>query len=62
MADTIDLNSILPSGTEFTPLFDSEEEFSEFKERYRKEVHPQLKQQEEDRRQSEEEARHRILS
>ena len=61
MTEVIDLNSVLPIGTSFQDFFDSESAYEEFKERYRREVRPKLKENEEDRRRSEEDARHLFL-
>jgi len=58
---TISLNSILPDGEEFTPVFENAEDYREFRERYVKAMRPELEQQSEARRKSEEEARRRLL-
>lgn len=62
MTEVIDLNSVLPTGTTFQDFFDSESAYEKFKERYREEVRPKLKENEKDRRRSEEDARHLFLA
>lgn len=58
---TISLSSILPDGNESTPLFESPQDYREFRERYVEAMRPELEQQSEARRKSEEEARRRLL-
>jgi len=60
-AVTIDLNSVLPEGTELTPLFEDVSAYREFRARYAEDMRPKLEQQSEARRKSEEEARRRLL-
>jgi hypothetical protein len=57
----IDLNRLLPEGIRFTPLFEKESDYREFRERYAFEVVPELDEQTSKRRKSEEESRHRHL-
>lgn len=61
MSQVIDLNCLLPKGTRFTPLFEKESDYREFRERYEAEVLPELDEQASKRRKSEEEARRRLL-
>jgi hypothetical protein len=61
MSQVIDLNSLLPEGIRFTPLFEKDSDYREFRERYEDEVVPELDQQASKRRKSEEESRRRLL-
>lgn len=61
MRHQIDLNSLLPEGIRFTPLFEKESDYREFRERYAVEVVPELDEQTSKRRKSEEESRCRLL-
>jgi hypothetical protein len=61
MSQVIDLNCLLPDGIRFTPLFENNSDYREFRERYEAEVVPVLDEQASKRRLSEEEARRRLL-
>lgn len=61
MSQVINLNCLLPEGTRFTPLFEKESDYREFRERYEAKVLPELDEQASKRRKSEEEARRRLL-
>ena len=61
MSQVIDLNSLLLDGIRFTPLFEKESDYREFRERYTAEVVPELDAQASKRRKSEEESRRRLL-
>jgi|GEM_PF-3090884 len=62
MSQVIDLNCLLPEGIRFTPLFEKESDYREFREHYVVEVVPVLDEQASKRRKSEEESRRRPLS
>ncbi len=61
MTEIIDLNTLLPEGVKFEDFFADDEAYENFKEDYRKEVSPKLKEHEEARRRSEEQAREIFL-
>ena len=61
MTEVIDLNSLLPQGTELTPLFPIESDYREFRARYAEDMRPKLDKLNEARRKSEEDARQRLL-
>lgn len=62
MPETINLNSLLPEGTELTPLFPEESAYRDFRARYADDMRPKLDKLNEARRRSEEEARQRLLA
>ena len=51
----------LVAGTKFEPLFPTEQAYQEFRERFQKEVKPELDRQREARRQSEEDAKRHLV-
>lgn len=53
----IDLSCLLAEGESFTPLFENDQEYQDFRERYMNEMEPILKKQNEARRLSEVDAR-----
>ena len=57
----IDFSKSVPADNEFKPLFPNELDYREFRKRYIEKMEPELKEQSEARRKSEEEARHRLL-
>ena len=61
MTEVIDLNSLLPQGSQFTPLFEEDSDYREFRARYTEEIKPMLDQLDEARRKSEEDAKRRLL-
>jgi len=61
VTDVIDLNTLLPQGAQFTPLFPVDSDYRDFRARYTEEIKPKLDQLDEARRKSEEDARRRIL-
>ncbi len=61
MSEVIDLNSLLPEGAEFKPLFESNSAYQEFRKRYEREMVPALEELASKRRRSEEEARRRLV-
>lgn len=61
MNQTIDLNCLLPEGVRLTPLFEKDSDYQQFRERYVREVVPELEEQASKRRKSEEESRRRLL-
>jgi hypothetical protein len=59
MTETLEL---LPNEEDVArPLFDTQEEYTQFREKFMQEVIPQLEKWQEARRRSEEEARQRLL-
>jgi hypothetical protein len=61
VTDVIDLNTLLPEGSQLTPLFPKESEYREFRARYTEDIRPKLDRLDEARRKSEEDARKRLL-
>jgi hypothetical protein len=61
MNQTIDLNCLLPEDVRLTPLFANESDYQQFRERYVREMVPELEEQASKRRKSEEESRRRLL-
>lgn len=61
LTDMIDLNCLLPEDAKFTPLFDNDAEYQEFRERYIESMKPYLDDNALRHRRSEDEATRRMV-